>query len=294
MSEDPYAALGLTKGAGPEAIKQAYRAHVKTTHPDLNPKDPTAAARFKRIAAAYALLSDPEARARGDRRAPDAAGRGKARPRAAGGAGGAQGAGADASHQSGPRGARSGARPHGSAARAARYRLTIDFLEAATGVKKRVTTEEGAPFTLAIPPGVAHGETLRLKRRDAAGRGVGPAGDALIEIAVRPHPRFERVADDITTTLPISIEDALRGAKVVAPTLFGPVRVAIPKHASNGDVLRLKGRGVARPGRPAGDLRIVLQITPQAKRPNWRVKGLLETWRAKPRLETRARVKSAG
>lgn len=105
------------------------------------------------------------------------------------------------------------------------------------------------------------GQTLRLRGKGGQGHGGGPAGDALITLSVHTHPVFRRERDDILLTLPITIDEALLGAKVPVPTIGGPVSLSIPKGASSGSVLRLRGRGVARPGGgTAGDQLVELRI----------------------------------
>ena len=134
-----------------------------------------------------------------------------------------------------------------------RYTLEIDFLEAATGAKKRVTHARRRRAR----PDRAGG---RGGRADAAAQGQGlagparrEAGDALVEIRVRPHPHFKRAGDDIALDLPITIDEAVLGAKIEVPTVSGRVPLTIPKGTSSGRVFRLKGKGVrnATTGTPA-------------------------------------------
>ena len=125
-----------------------------------------------------------------------------------------------------------------------RYTLEIDFLEAATGAKKRVTMPDGGVLDLTVPEGVADGQTLRLKGKGSPGLRGSEAGDALVEIRVRPHPHFKRVGDDIALELPITIDEAVLGAKIEVPTVSGRVQLTIPKGTSSGRVFRLKGKGV--------------------------------------------------
>jgi DnaJ-class molecular chaperone len=125
-----------------------------------------------------------------------------------------------------------------------RYTLEIDFLESAAGAKKRVTMPEGGVLDLTVPEGVSDGQLLRLKGQGAPGpRGAEP-GDALVEIKVRPHPYFKRAGDDIAIELPITLDEAVLGAKIEAPTISGRVQLTIPKGTSSGRVFRLKGKGV--------------------------------------------------
>ena len=107
-----------------------------------------------------------------------------------------------------------------------------------------------------IPAGLADGQTLRLRGKGGEGIGGGPAGDALVTVGVAPHPFFRREGDDILVELPITLDEAVLGGKVEVPTVDGRVALTVPKGASSGRVLRIRGRGVKRgerPRRPAGD-----------------------------------------
>lgn len=262
MSEDPYKVLGVDRNASEADIRKAFRKLAKTYHPDLNPDNPEAAERFKQISAAEEFLTNPELRAAYDRGEIDATGAPRAersfyRDYAEGPAGTKYyetadfGGAADfddiLSRMFGA-GARRGM-GEGFAMRGAdaRYALTVDFLEAVNGGTRRVTLPDGKSLDVAIPPGVRDGQVLRLKGQGHPGTGNAPPGDAYVEISVRPHPLFERQGDDIYVDLPISLPEAVLGGRARAPTISGPVNVTIPKGASSGQVLRLRGRGV-----PAG------------------------------------------
>lgn len=279
MINDPYEALGLTKSATADEIKKAYRKLVRTSHPDLQPDDPGAEARFKRISAAYDLLKDPQTRARFD--AGEIDGLGAERPQrqyyrdfADAPGSGYQPGGGFARHGDpadifadflAGRGRR-GTADFGDAGFAApgadlRYALEVPFLDAARGAETRITLQGGDSITVKIPQGAHDGQTLRLRGRGMAGYGGGPAGDGLITLSVRQHPVFQREGDDILVTLPITIDEAILGGKVTTPTINGPVSLTIPKGVSSGRVLRLRGRGIAgQGGRAAGDQRVELKI----------------------------------
>lgn len=275
MSADPYAALGLTRSATAEDIKKAYRKIARTSHPDLNPDDAAAEARFKAASAAYDLLKDPEIRAKFDRGEIDATGaeRPQARsyyrdyaeqesnPYRAGG----RYEEFDPSdifeemlrgRSRGPRGAGGG----GFSARGMdrHYTLAVPFLDAAKGAVTRITLADGAEVEVRIPEGAEEGTTLRLRGKGEPGIGEGPPGDALISLTIRPHPIFRREGDDILMTLPITLDEAVLGGKVEAPTIGGPVQLTVPKGASSGQVLRLRGRGLRGKGDQKVDLKIVL------------------------------------
>jgi DnaJ-class molecular chaperone len=142
-----------------------------------------------------------------------------------------------------------------------RYALEVPFLDAARGGEIHITLPEGASIAVRIPQGAQDGQTLRLRGKGAPGHGGGASGDALITLSVRPHPVFRREGDDILVTLPITIDEAVLGGKVTAPTITGPVSLTIPEGASSGRILRLRGRGVARTGgKTAGDQLVELKI----------------------------------
>jgi DnaJ-class molecular chaperone len=272
MAEDPYKVLGVPREAGDEEIRRAYRKLAKQLHPDLNPSNRAAAEeRFKKVSAAYDILGDAEKRRQFDRGEIDANGeqrRGFQRGGPFSGRGGRRpsddfGFGDIFSDLFGGMRGRAEAGGFGASGRDVRYTLEVDFLEAATGVKKRVTMPDGGVLDLAVPEGVADRQVLRLKGRGSPGLRGAPAGDALVEIKVRPHSSFKRVGDDIEYDLPITIDEAVLGAKIEVPTITGRVQLTIPKGASSGRTFRLKGKGVrnvssGRTGDQLVSVRIVL------------------------------------
>jgi len=292
LARNPYVVLGVAPTASDSDIRSAFRKLAKKFHPDRNPDDKKAEDKFKEISAAFDVLGDTERRRKFDRGEIDEDGRDKAHPfrqwntggnaggnaRAGGygpggGPGGGPGAGASFEDLSdifsdlfGAR--RAGARHAGAqgAHRAVRgqdmrYRMEVDFLEAVAGAKKRVTMPDGRTLDLAIPAGLEDGQTLRLRGQGARGPAGGPAGDVYVEVKVAPHEIFERRGDDIHVEAPISLSEAVLGGKITAPTIAGDVSVSIPKNASSGTVLRLRGRGVKRgKSGAAGDQYVKLKI----------------------------------
>ena len=115
-----------------------------------------------------------------------------------------------------------------------RYRLEVDFLDAVNGATRRLTLPDGSVLDVAIPPGTRDRQVLRLRGKGGRGLGGGPPGDALVEIPVRPHPCFTRQGDDIHLELPVSLPEAVLGAKVAVPTPTGPVTMTVPKGANTG------------------------------------------------------------
>jgi len=278
MAEDPYKVLGVPRDAPDEEIRRTYRKLAKELHPDVNPGNRGAAEeRFKKVSAAYDIIGDPVKRRQYDHGEIDANGEPR-RTRAHAGAGPFGGrAGAGRGDESGFGDVFSdlfGGRfrwgetdgPLGSRGRDVRYTLEIDFLEAAAGTKKRVTMPDGGTLDITIPEGVSDGQVLRLRGKGSPAARGGEAGDALVEIKVRPHPQFKRDGEDIALELPITIDEAVLGAKVEVPTVTGRVQLTIPKGTSSGRVFRLKGKGVrnATAGHTGDQLVTVRIVLPDA------------------------------
>jgi DnaJ-class molecular chaperone len=274
----PYEVLGVKPDASADDIRKAYRSLAKQHHPDLNPGNAAAEQRFKDISAAHQLLSDADKRARFDRGEIDETG--AERPPQhyyrgfAEGAEGARYHPRDAAHAEDLEdlfanffhGAQGGPEEGGGARFRARgpdhsYSLTIDFLEAVNGAKQRITLPDGASLDVTIPAGLQDGQILRLRGKGGAGLGDGPAGDALVAVHVAPHSFFRRAGRDIHVELPVTLAEAVLGAKVTVPTVSGPVAMTVPPHADTGKVLRLRGRGVPAHGNePAGDALVALKL----------------------------------
>ena len=281
--KDPYEVLGLAKTATPEEIRKAYRQLAKKLHPDLNPGDKHAEERFKEVAAANDLLSDPDKRRRYDAGEIDASGAEKAPPQgryyreyAGGGGHPYESAEGYADFAEGNdifaellRRSREQQREQMRRAPGAdlHYELHVPFLDAVNGAVRTITLPQGGTLDVTIPAGIEDGQTLRLKGKGAPAPGEGPPGDALVQIVVEPHAFFTREGDDIHVELPITIKEAALGGEVRAPTTTGGVMLKIPKRSNTGDTLRLKGKGVkARGG--AGDefvrLKVVMPKAPDA------------------------------
>ncbi len=274
MSDDPYAALGVAKTATQDAIRKAYKKIARESHPDLNPGDPKAEAKFKAAASAYDLLKDADKRARFDRGEIDASG--QERPERKFYREYAEGP--EATYHTrrgyedfgdlsdvfadlfGQRG-RGGARTEGMQMRGAdrHYTLEVGFLEAAQGATRRITLPDGQVLDVKIPQGLADGQTIRLRGKGGEGIGGGPAGDALVTVGVAEHAFFRRDGDDILVELPVTLDEAVLGGKVEVPTISGRVALTVPKGATSGQVLRLRGKGIRR-GDRRGDQLVTLKL----------------------------------
>ncbi|MCK8786545.1 J domain-containing protein [Roseomonas sp. NAR14] len=281
--KDPYQTLGLKRDASEAEIRSAYRKLARKHHPDLNPGDKQAEERFKEVSAANDLLSDPEKRARFDRGEIDASG--QERPERnfyRGFAEGREGAryrpgdrpqggfatdfgeddfgdvfadlfGRTAQGRSGPNVRMRGRDQH--------YRMTVDLLDAIRGATRALTLPDGRSLDVRIPVGIEDGQVMRLKGQGSPGLNGGPAGDALIEIQIAPHPFFRREGDDIHVEVPVTVAEAVLGGKITVPTPTGNVSVTVPKRSDTGAQLRLRGKGVpAHAGRPAGDQYVTLKV----------------------------------
>ncbi|HLT76891.1 MAG TPA: J domain-containing protein [Ferrovibrio sp.] len=318
---DPYDVLGVARGASQEELRKAYRRLAKELHPDRNPGNAKATERFKEVSAAYDILGDPEKRAKFDRGEIDAAGqpraqgfRGGYHPGGGAGAGGFRGGFGGARGPFGYGGFDPGAgddifdeifgqmrrgRPGAGARRTSmpqrgadrRFSLKIAFMDAARGTKRRLTMPDGKQLDVTIPAGLADGQQIRLRHQGDPGINGGEAGDALIEVSVEPHAFFTRQNDDVHLELPVTLDEAVLGAKIAVPTIDGMVAVTVPKGASSGTTLRLKGRGFPLKGGASGqrgDQYVKLKIVLPEK-PNSALEKLIEGWAKSNRYDVRAK-----
>jgi len=291
MALDLYQRLGLKRGANEAEIKKAYRSLAKQLHPDRNKDNPQAAQRFAEVTRAYDLLSDKDKRAQYDRGEIDEEGNPKmpfgagfgGRPSGGAGAGpggagfegftgGFSGDTADLSDlfeglfgagggRSGPGGFGGGfrqrARQPQKGADVA-YRLKVGFVDAATLAPQRITLGDGKTIDLKLPKGVEDGTRIRLSGKGQPG--PAGAGDAIVTISIAPHPFYVREGNHIRLRLPVTLKEAVLGAKVKVPTPEGPVVMTIPKGSSSGRVLRLKGRGFTAKNGSRGDELVTIEI----------------------------------
>jgi DnaJ-class molecular chaperone len=298
LAQDPYLELGVPRTASADELRRAFRKLAKQYHPDANPGNKDAEEKFKRVSAAFDLLGDEDKRKKFDAGEIDADGHetfrgfgGGANPFGQGagpfGQGGFRGGGAqfeDADlgdilgEMFGARGGRAGGFGGGFSSRGAdvRTKLDIDLEDAIAGAKRRIAFSDGRTLDVTIPKGASDGQVLRLKGQGSPGRAG--AGDALIELAIRPHPVFKREGDSLVMDLPVSLPDAVLGGKVEAPTPEGPVTLTVPPGSNSGSTLRLKGRGVTGPTGRRGDLLARLVVT-LPEHPDPELQKFADAWR---------------
>jgi len=296
---DPYTVLGVPKTASDDDIRKAFRKLAKKHHPDLNPGDKAAEAKFKEISQANDLLSDAEKRRRFDAGEIDATGqemppRGFYRDQAGPGGFGDkyERAGAHESFVdmggifSEMFGERRGFNSGGGGAgfdmggMPVTYSLRVPFLVAARGGKQRVNLPDGKTLDIDVPEGTTDGQTLRLKGQGMPGTQGRPAGDAYVEIHVDPHAFFQPRDNDIHVELPVTVSEAALGGKVRVPTVGGPVMLNVPAGSNTGTSLRLRGRGLLdRKSGQRGDQYVKLKVVLPEK-PDDKLKEFLESWEA--------------
>jgi DnaJ-class molecular chaperone len=294
---DYYDVLGVSRDASADAIKKAYRSLARKYHPDVNPGDKKAEAKFKEAQSAYDILADAEKRALYDRYGKAAFEGMAAGPRS--GASeytfrhGGPGAEFDFSEFFGPgattgpgaanveggagifeellgrmRGGRAGRKAPGTGPRPGRNleaHLTIPFMTAVRGGETTIEVERGhhrEPLVVKIPAGVDTGAKLRLRGQGEPGERGAPNGDLTIEITVEPHKYFTRDGRNLSVEVPITVPEAVMGAKIEVPAIDGGMRaLTIPPGSSSGQKLRLRGQGIPASGeRPDGDLFVVLKV----------------------------------
>ena len=276
MSDDHYQILGVSRTATSEDIQKAYREMARKYHPDLHPDDDAAKEQFKKVQTAFDILNDPSKREMYDRYGSSFEG-----VNAGGGGWSPQG------HQGGFQaggevdleslfgggfadlfggGKRRSSRPRRSASTQGEditANIRIPFQLAIDGGKTEVRFDrDGHSETLSItiPQGLPDGARMRLRGQGRPGSGGGAAGDLLLEVGVEPHAVYRREGDTLAVNLPISLSEALEGAKVDLPTPWGVISLRLPAGTSSGKKLRAAGMGVRHTNGSKGDLIAEVQI----------------------------------
>lgn len=293
MSDDPYKTLGVSRSASADEIRKAYRDLARKYHPDLHPDDAEAKKKFQEVQSAFDVLNDPKKKEMYDRYGAgfETAGAGRG-PYGAGGGGGTwggPGAGGQTFHfdfedlfggaPSGPAGRTRGgggfadffrqfgqgtARPQAARGADIEHELAVPFATAINGGKAQISVRRPngkvENLTVSIPAGIDDGQKIRLRGQGEPGAAGAPSGDILITVHVSPHPYFTRRGKRLDVVVPITLDEAVSGAKIDVPTPRGTVAVSVPPGTSSGKKLRIKGHGVAPKGEPPGDLFAEVQI----------------------------------
>lgn len=288
MSKNLYHVLGVTKEASESEIKSSYRKLARKYHPDLNKDNPSAAEKFKEISCAYDILGDKDKRKKYDNNEIDCDGKPTGFGAGFGGGSGSYSYAGGNPFSSGFQGSSYQGGDGGfdfssifgedifsqfsGGARTRRprkgedinYTMRIDFLSAARGDEKAVIIN-GKNINVKIPSGTMDGQTLRLKGLGYPSSNGGSAGDVLITLSVDKHPYFSLEGLNVLLDLPITMKEAVLGAKVTVPTVDGKVAVNIPPYSTSGEKLRLKGKGIKNKS-GLGDEIITLKIvSPKTK-----------------------------
>jgi len=272
--QDYYEALGVSRDASADEIRQAYRRLARTYHPDVN-KEPGAEDRFKQLSEAYEVLRDAEKRERYDRlggnwkAGQDVSGETGFEETFRAAAGGVEVGGDRFSdffeslfgRRRGADGGRAGFEQFSMRGPDHEAVLELALEEAATGGKRRLSLGDGHSLEVDLPRGVRDGQRVRLAGQGGAGVGGGPPGDLFLRIRLEPHPRFRVEGRDLYVDLAVSPWEAALGAEVPVPTLDGDARVKVPAGSSSGRRLRLRGQGLpGSGGGQAGDLYAAVSI----------------------------------
>jgi DnaJ-class molecular chaperone len=299
--KDPYETLGVNRSATDKEIKDAFKKLARKFHPDLHPGDKEAEGKFKDISAANDLLKDTEKRRRFDAGEIDASGAERPQERFyrdfADGPAYASHAAQDGfanneelqeflarAFAGGGRRSQGTFRARGQDVSCV---LPVGLLDVANGATRTITLPEGKTLQVTIPEGAEDRQMLRLKGQGMPGFGGGPAGDGYVELHVEPHPFFRRKDDNIHVEVPVTLKEAVLGARIEVPTISGPVAVTVPKGSNTGATLRLRDRGIRnRKSEQRGHQFVTLKVVlPETEEPE--LVAFLETWR--PKIEQNPR-----
>ena len=274
FQKDFYKTLGVSKDVSEAELKKVYRKLSRQYHPDTNPGDTKAEAKFKEISEAYSVLGDKQQRAEYDQvRAMGGGARftgGQGFPGGAGGFGGAGFPGGAGGFEDvfanlfggggfPGGGGRGGFGPQrGSDLTTSK---TIDFIDSIKGATVKLQLgNHGEPISLKVPAGILDGQKLKVRGKGQPSPNGGEPGDLVVTIAVKAHPVFSRDGNNLRVTVPVTFAEAVLGATIQVPTLGGePVKLKVSAGTPNGRVLRVKGRGVVT-AKGEGDLLATVEI----------------------------------
>jgi molecular chaperone DnaJ len=274
FEKDFYAVLGVSKDVSDAELKKVYRKLARQYHPDSNPGDARAEAKFKEISEAHSVLADAELRREYDQiRAMGSGARFSAGGRP-GQPGGFEDVFGGMFNQ--PRGGQSasfedllggmfgqqggGFRGGPTKGRDVTASTVLDFVTAINGETIKLQPQGGAPINVKIPAGVKDGQKIKLAGKGELSPNGGPAGDLVLTVSVRKHPVFERDGLNLRVVVPVTFTEAALGATIEVPTLGGdPVKLKVSPGTPSGRILRVKGRGVSTTS-GAGDLLAEVQV----------------------------------
>ena len=268
FEKDFYKVLGVSKDVTEAELKKVYRKLARQFHPDSNPDDAKAEARFKEISEAYSVLSDKQQRAEYDQ---------------------VRAMGSGARFTGGPGGGFTGGFPGGSAGfedvfsnlfggaggggfggfggfggpqrgQDLSHRATIDFIDSIKGTTLKLSFQNGSTVQVKIPAGIQDGQKVKVRGKGQPSPNGGEAGDLLVNVHVKPHPVFTRDGNNLRVTVPVTFVEAALGSTISVPTLGGePVKLKVAPGTPNGRVLRVKGKGVEL-AKGVGDLLATVEI----------------------------------
>lgn len=315
FDKDFYAVLGVSKTVSEADLKKTYRKLARQYHPDSNPGDAKAEAKFKEISEAHSVLSDPELRREYDQiramgsgarfSAPGAGQSGgfedvfgglfntgpqQQRYSTSGGTGsfedllgGMFGGGGFGTSSGGFRGAAGPTKGRDVAAS-----TTLDFVTAINGETIKLQPAGGNPINVKIPAGVSDGQKIKLKGKGQPSPDGGAPGDLVLTVSVRKHPVFERDGLNLRVDVPVTFVEAALGATIEVPTLGGePVKLRVAPGTPSGRILRVKGRGVTST-KGTGDLLAEVQVAVPARIPDDALAALQAFDKAMPAENPRA------